>query len=352
LNKYLSRPGKTNRLDCWATLEQSLHKWHPLFEHHSSKLREYLKTQIGSRYGLEAAKVARDHSTANKNIQTYGDLGKFIEDYRINYQKLQAFVEAGHWVTSPFVGENDADNVATCLFKLGVLKTPVHHRHTPHRCLVVLDHDSVPSDTRWQQLHHAPDSKHRTGPDTKGRTMVFSSIGLLGNLLSARPAGWEICASTDGTHGMSNTNHTLICFGVLGNNCDGSRTFFPVAYGWGEGEREIVALHSFLNIKFAMSELYGVNDIHFKGGIISDHAHSLMNALKAAFPEINRMQGYTHIVRKFISPWNRKGNGSYITHSRTKNSKWVYKEARRDINRLHHCKTKQQFECYADLMSC
>jgi hypothetical protein len=75
-----------------------------------------------------------------------------------------------------------------------------------------------------------------------------------------------------------------------------------------------------------------------------------MNALKAAFPESNRMQGYTHIVRKFISPWNRKGNGSYITQSRTKNSKWVYKEARQDINRLHHCKTKEQFECYADLM--
>jgi hypothetical protein len=65
---------------------------------------------------------------------------------------------------------------------------------------------------------------------------------------------------------MSNTNYALICFGVLGNNCDGSRTFSPVAYGWGEGEREIVALHSFLSIKFAMSELYGVNDIHFKGG--------------------------------------------------------------------------------------
>jgi hypothetical protein len=120
LDKYLSRPGKTNRLECWETLKQSLHKWHPLFEDHSSKLREYLKTQIGSRYDLEAAKVARDHSTANKNIKTYGGFEKFIEDYRIDYQKLQPFVAAGQWVTSPFGGKNDADNVATCLFKLGV----------------------------------------------------------------------------------------------------------------------------------------------------------------------------------------------------------------------------------------
>jgi hypothetical protein len=33
-------------------------------------------------------------------------------------------------------------------------------------------------------------------------------------------------ASTDSTHSMSNTNYALMCFGVLGNNKDGSLTFF------------------------------------------------------------------------------------------------------------------------------
>jgi hypothetical protein len=48
LDMYLSRPRKTNPLDCWAALEQSLHKWHPLFHAHLSKLREYLKKKKNS----------------------------------------------------------------------------------------------------------------------------------------------------------------------------------------------------------------------------------------------------------------------------------------------------------------
>jgi hypothetical protein len=44
---------------------------------------------------------------------------------------------------------------------------------------------------------------------------------------------------------MSNTKYTLIRVGILSNNKNGSRAFLPIGYVWGEGEREIVALHTF-----------------------------------------------------------------------------------------------------------
>ena len=358
LEKYLKIPGKKTRSNCWRVMEKSLHRWHPLFVDQSPSIREYLKTQIGSKYDVLVGKMEPSHSSTSptsqrkmiRDISTYGQLTAFIREHRIDPYLLGKMANEGKWIPKPFMDENEARVFSHCLFRLSILKTPLFHKHVPHRNMIVLDFDEVPNDPRWHELHSAPESKHRTGPDTRGRTMVFSSVALLGNILAAQRENWEVSASTDGTHGMSNTKYTLICFGILGNNKNGSRTFLPIGYGWGEGEREIVALHTFLNIKCAVQKLFGVRNIQFRGGIISDHAHALVNSLKAAFPESKTLQCYTHIVRKFMSPKSRKQNGSYLCHSKSKDSTWLYNQARRDINRLHRCKTKEQFVMYADLM--
>jgi hypothetical protein len=50
---------------------------------------------------------------------------------------------------------------------------------------------------------------------------------------------------------------------------NGKRSFYPIAYGFGEGEREIVALHTILNVKYDTERFFGISHIEFKVGIVS-----------------------------------------------------------------------------------
>jgi hypothetical protein len=131
---------------------------------------------------------------------------------------LERMVLDRKWIRRPFKDENKARVFSECLFQLSVVRTPMFNKHAPHGNMIILDFHEVPKDPRWQELHSAPKSKHKAGPDTCSQTMVFSSIALLGNVLAAERENWEVSGSTDGTHGMSNTKYTLICFGIHGNN--------------------------------------------------------------------------------------------------------------------------------------
>jgi MULE transposase domain len=157
----------------------------------------------------------------------------------------------------------------------------------------------VVEDRRWQELLRAPETKHKTGPDPRNRTLVVTSYTLLHNLVHARNAGWNILASIDGTHKVSNTSYILHAVGVNGIGRHGHRRFYPVAYGFGEGEREIVAIHTILNVQYAAAKLFGLVDIKFNGGIVSDRSNALLNACLYCFPGTPMLQCYTHIIRKF-----------------------------------------------------
>jgi hypothetical protein len=171
-------------------MEKSLHGWHPLFVDQSPEIREYLKTQIGSKYHLLTCKMEIvQFSTSLRespcDISTYGQLLAFIQEHRMDEELLERMVLDRKWIQQPFKNENEARVFSECLFRLLVVKTPLFHKHVPHRNMIILDFHEVPKDPRWQELYLAPESKHRTGPDTRGRTMVFSSIALLGNALAA-----------------------------------------------------------------------------------------------------------------------------------------------------------------------
>ena len=58
----------------------------------------------------------------------------------------------------------------------------------------------------------------------------------------------------------------------------------PLVYIWGEGETEIVALHGFLNLKVALRLLFGIVDVCFKRGVVSDVTPVFSNSIKWAFP--------------------------------------------------------------------
>jgi hypothetical protein len=351
VTQYIGTATRACKSHCWKTLEYDLKDRHPLLQISSPGIRDVLKQQMNTLYDTVSLKNKLQMSDVpTRSIATFGDLSHFIINHRVDYDRLQELILHGKWKPHPFNTEAEAKNIALFLFELRVLKSPKMEHVVPHRSMIVLDSDEVTSNSHWKSLCGGLHARNITGPDPKGRTMVFTSIGLLGNLLAAQRHGWRVSCSTDGTHSVSNTKYTLVVFGVLGNNDKGTRSFFPVGYGWGEGEREIVALHTFINITIAVRKLFNVDNIHFRGGMISDHNPALVNALKKCFPGSVPLQCYSHIIRKFKLSGTRKGNGGYLKHLSGNNKPSFLNQAYKDITNLHHCKTKSQFMCYADLM--
>ncbi|KAG7368906.1 hypothetical protein IV203_031649 [Nitzschia inconspicua] len=216
------------------------------------------------------------------------------------------------------------------------------NEHRPETHLVVLDSDEVFSNERWQTLHQASDKVHMTGPDTRRRTVVFSSIALLAISVWCENMSWEVCGSVDGTHGISDSSYKLITLGVNAFRKETMRqSFHPLVYIWGEGEREIVALHGFLNWKIAVRHLFGINSVCFKRGVVSDSTSVFSNSVRAAFPGSPPLSCYPHIIRKF-KIGDRSGNGSYAAKVKNGGPMWLKTEAEEAIRRCSFCKTEQQ----------
>ena len=121
-----------------------------------------------------------------------------------------------------------------------------------------------------------------------------------------------------------------------------SRSFHPLVYCFGEGEREIVALHAFLNLKVALKRLFGIHNVVFKRGLVSDASPVFVNSVATAFAGTPLLQCYPHIIRKF-KVQDRKGNGGYKMYlSKDNPQQWMTEEAEPAIRRCSLCKTKAQ----------
>ncbi|KAG7366758.1 hypothetical protein IV203_029428 [Nitzschia inconspicua] len=219
------------------------------------------------------------------------------------------------------------------------------------RRLFCLKESSITDHPKYLQLRNS--SKHTIGPDPFNRTVVFTSLALLCNMLSCKEIDFECCASSDGTHGVSTTDYRLIPFGVFFCNNKGHRQFHPIAYAFGEGEREIVILILLLNIKRIAADLFGITNLQFKGGIVSDHSAPFVNSFKEVFEDSTPLQCYVHIIRKFENPeTSRPTNGRYRDHLSIKDAnstRFLYTEALQDVKNLHDCVTFAQFQKYWEL---
>jgi hypothetical protein len=150
---------------------------------------------------------------------------EYILLHRINYDKLFAM----KWEGIPRRGTDCLRDMACTLRDAGVLKGLGNFVHLPEMDLIVLDHDDVTKDERWQYLTRSKTST--TGQDPRRRTVVFSSIALLGNAVWCNDMGLDISGSVDGTHGMSNSPYKLLTLGVHGfSQSRACRTFHPLAF--------------------------------------------------------------------------------------------------------------------------
>ncbi|KAG7354328.1 hypothetical protein IV203_003684 [Nitzschia inconspicua] len=265
-------------------------------------------------------KQTQDHVRKEKNrlkqlkssptvgrVEYFDDISRYIAHHRINYDRLEQI----GWEATLRSGPAWIHEMARTLQREKVVAALGCNEHRPETHLVVLDSDEVFSNERWQTLHQASDKVHMTGPDTRRRTVVFSSIALLAISVWCENMSWEVCGSVDGTHGISDSSYKLITLGVNAFRKETMRrSFHPLVYIWGEGEREIVALHGFLNWKIAVRHLFGINSVCFKRGVVSDSTSVFSNSVRAAFPGSPPLSCYPHIIRKF-KIGDRSGNGSY-----------------------------------------
>jgi hypothetical protein len=272
-----------------------------------------------------------------KRIYYTGDVWEFIKLHRIDYDKLKKL----SWQPQLRRGPTWLRAMAIRLRECEVLSGLGRYDHLPERDLIVLDSEEVVNDARWQFLKNAREKLHSTGPDPRRRTVVFSSIALLGNAVWCEDRKWEVSAFADATHGMSKSSYKLTTLGVCGfSESTGSRTVHPLVYIFGEGETEIVALHGFLNLKVALHRLFGIHEVCFKRGVVSDASPALINSVKRAFALSPLLSCYPHIIRKFMV--DRKGNGHYGSSLETQTREWLVSEAQKAVRRCSFCKTKKQ----------
>lgn len=316
----------------------------------NATIREKMKHQIVDRIRNQRnkKKAGRMAALGNPKAEVAGDISLFIKKFRINFAKLPPTWTADSNIT----GELHLEELARSLHYFKVINPlPSLDKNGQlgflSHALIVLDEDQVSNHPRWDFLHTSRESSHRTGPNTRGRTIVFSSIALLGNFISCQNLQWDVCACVDGTANLSDTKYVLLAFGFNARKKDGNRTFVPFAFAWGEAEREIVALHLFLNVKAAVVRLFGIQNIQFNGGFVTDNASAFHNAVQHAFPNTQQLDCYTHIIRKFKVKDKRKGNGVYYkdywTGEKNIDSiEWMHDVAHSDIRNLSFCMTEEQ----------
>ena len=99
----------------------------------------------------------------------------------------------------------------------------------------------------------------------------------------------------------------------------------------------LLVLSSF---KQTVDSLFGIKDIQFNGGCISDLSDSYFNAFKVAFERLPIATCFVHIIHKFYISYRQKGNGVYSTITK----KQISSKLQRTM--LMQCASADQKRCF------
>jgi hypothetical protein len=319
-------------------IRQTIKHFHtsPLFA--TQRLREIIGNKI---YNYQRNKVAPDAITGchtkPKPITFTADLVKFKEEFTLQFPEI-------NFTPIPVNSEEHIVELAHHLESRGYLKGKKHVQNMPHRDLIVLPmpDDNEPGMDRFTQL-----SKTRTQPAAENTT-VFSSLALLQNACYCERLEWRVGVCGDFAHGMVCNDYMLMMFGVIDINHRKARgrnvftkSFRPLGYAFGQGEREEVALLAELSVKAVVRRLFGIEIRVFGGGMVSDHTNVFTNSFTRAFPGNQLLQCYPHILRKFRIDEKRTQNGGYRKF--VNNHAFLKNIAIQDVRFLHRCRTKAMF---------
>jgi hypothetical protein len=232
-----------------------------------------------------------------------------------------------------------------------------HPRAEAYRSMTILDPMPLEDDDGRtlveDQLYERINTIRSTKKDvekTEGNffdtATVFSSLALLWNIKQAQDLDFVVTAAADGTDKMVCNNFQTLIFGVININTSGVKSFRPLFFVLSPGEREEMFEIGVLAFLKYSRLLFGIVNIHFKGGIVSDHTGVYVNSFNLAFPESLPMQCYPHLKRKFL--YGEKGNGGYVKHA--KNKLYLKRVAAKDVTNLHLCLTRKMFDQYSSMV--
>ena len=134
-------------------------------------------------------------------------------------------------------------------------------------------------------------------------TVAFSSLSLLRTICDCSKYKMEVVCCIDGTHGIMCNDYKLLIFGVLDfirNPKKGkkkvSRQFKPLLFIVAKGETMQSTLLALSSFKYAVDNLFGIEDIQFRGGCISDFSESFFKSFEVAFNKSPIGTCFVHII--------------------------------------------------------
>jgi hypothetical protein len=129
------------------------------------------------------------------------------------------------------------------------------------------------------------------------------------------PMGDEFLHNTP-THGTDTDGGKLLSFGYIALKPKGkkksnySHLYYPLVFTHILNENFSSAVYTLTAMGSTVEHLLGFN-IEFRGGLISDHAQSLVNTYAAVlFPMSIRGQCYPHVLLKWKDQWGRRSTSS------------------------------------------
>ena len=176
---------------------------------------------------------------------------------------------------------------------------------------------------------------YKTEGDLSHTTTIFTSLALLSNILYCRDLKWRVSAAADGTDGTIVNKYQLITFCAMNINKRGTSSARPLLFALAPGEREEVFALTMLAFLKYVRLLFGISNISFLGGLVSDHSSVFTTPFRLAFSDSLPVQCFAHIIRKFTS--DRKGNGGYKTHLSRKDPTFLKNVAVYDVRAMYQC---------------
>jgi len=184
-------------------------------------------------------------------------------------------------------------------------------RQEAYRLFTILDPSRIPGCAispaeerlylRLSVLRKKKDKVEREEGNYFDTTTVFTSLGLLWNMQQCKDLEFKVTASADGTDKVTSNNYQTMMFGVHSINEYGTKQFRPFIFILAPGEREEFFIIGLLALLKYSRLVFGIVNVEFMGGIVSDHAAAFVNAFLIAFPKSKPNQCVPHLQRKFMT---------------------------------------------------
>jgi hypothetical protein len=191
------------------------------------------------------------------------------------------------------------------------------------------------------------------GSDTRKNMVSFSSFHLLRQVhLAHKTFNDNMMACIDSSHGSDASGGKLMSFGFVSMKWNGKgseyrRKYYPLVFARVLEECQSAALFMLASLGWACERLFGVI-LNVKGGLISDHANSFVNAFRIFFHKQPIGQCFPHISMqvKDQSGLRKRGTPGYLKYIRDRLNLDII---HLDVNRMHTCTTAAMMSCFIQL---